>query len=95
MAPLCTLFVMAVRTETSDRTEQLLEQLRSRRQLPPPAERRRIREAAGVSLRELAGAIGTSHMAVDRWEKGAAPRNPAHLRAYSRLLDELRRLADA
>lgn len=95
MAQLCMLFVMAVRTETPDRAEQLLEQLRSRRQLPAPAERRQIREAAGVSLRELAGAIGNSHMAVDRWEKGAAPRNPAHLRAYSRLLNEFRRLADA
>ena len=95
MAQFCTLTVMAVRTETPDRAEQLLEQLRSRRRLPAAAERRQIREAAGVSLRELAGAIGTSHMAVDRWEKGAAPRDPAHLRAYSRLLDELRHLADA
>ena len=86
---------MAARTETPDRAEQLLEQLRSRRQLPAPAERRRIREAAGVSLRELAGAIGTSHMAVDRWERGAAPRSPAHLRAYSRLLNKLRHLAGA
>jgi hypothetical protein len=34
-------------------------------------------------------------MAVDGWEKGAAPRSPAHLRAHSRLLDELRRLAGA
>jgi hypothetical protein len=66
-----------------------------RRQLPAPTERRQIRAAAGVSLPELAGAIGTSHMAVDGWEKSAAPRSPAHLRAHSRLLDELRRLAGA
>jgi hypothetical protein len=31
-------------------------------------------------------------MAVDRWEKGARPRDPAHLAAYGRLLEELRRL---
>jgi hypothetical protein len=88
---------MAVRTETKDRTEALLEQLRARRQLPAPPERQRIREAAGVSLRQLAAAIppnGVSHMAVDRWEKGAQPHDPEHVRAYGRLLDELRHLAD-
>ena len=88
---------MAGKTMTQDRAEALLEELRSRRQLPIPAERRRIREAAGVSLRQLAAAIppdGVSAMAIVRWETGAQPRDPAHLRAYGRLLDELRRLTD-
>jgi hypothetical protein len=29
-------------------------------------------------------------MAIVRWEAGGTPREPAHLRAYSRLLQELR-----
>jgi hypothetical protein len=32
-------------------------------------------------------------MAVVRWEAGATPRDPAHVRAYSELLDELQRFA--
>jgi DNA-binding transcriptional regulator YiaG len=85
---------MVIQTVTENRAEALLEQLRSRRQLPPAAERRRIREAAGVSLRQLAAAIppgGVSAMAVVRWEAGAQPRDPAHVRAYGYLLEELRR----
>lgn len=89
----CTLIVMVSQTVTEERTEALLEQLCSQRQLPPGPERRRIREAAGVSLRQLAAAIGVSAMAIVRWEQGATPRDPAHLRAYGRLLDELARLS--
>jgi hypothetical protein len=80
---------------TEDRMAALLEQLRSRRRLPVAAERRQIRERAGVSIRKLAAAIppeGVSPMAVVRWEQGAQPRNPEHVRAYGQLLDELRRL---
>jgi transcriptional regulator with XRE-family HTH domain len=83
--------------DVGGRVEQLLEQLRSRRRLPPGPERRRIREAAGVSLRQLAAAIppnGVSRMAVVRWEAGATPRDPAHLRGYEELLDELRRFGE-
>jgi hypothetical protein len=76
-----------------DRAAELLERLRSRRRLPPASERRRIREAAGVSLRQIATAMpphGVSAMAVLRWEAGATPRDQAHLRAYGRLLEELK-----
>lgn len=84
---------MVSTTVMLDRTEALLDQLRSKRQLPPAIERRRIREAAGVSLRQLAEAIppaGVSRMAVVRWEAGATPRDPEHLRAYVELLVQLR-----
>jgi ApbE superfamily uncharacterized protein (UPF0280 family) len=77
--------------------DELLEQLRSRRRLPPGSERRRIREAAGVSVRRLAAAIpptGVSPMAVVRWEAGATPRDPAHLRVYGELLEELRHFGE-
>lgn len=79
----------------SERGEALIAQLRSQRRLPSPAERGRIRRDAGVSLRKLAAAIpphGVSAMAVVRWEAGATPRDPAHVRGYGRLLDELRHL---
>jgi DNA-binding transcriptional regulator YiaG len=71
--------------------EELLERARSRRTLPPPAERRRIREDAGISQHEVAKALGVSWTAVYRWERGSRPRE--HEAAYGQLLDELRRLA--
>jgi transcriptional regulator with XRE-family HTH domain len=70
--------------------ETLLEQVRSRRQLPPPSERRTIRQQAGLSLRDIGDALGVSHVAVSRWEAGATPRET---RAdYAALLEELRRI---
>jgi DNA-binding transcriptional regulator YiaG len=56
--------------------DELLERLHSRRKLPAKSERRRIREAAGVSLRDVALALGVSHTAVQKWEDGATPRDP-------------------
>ena len=73
--------------------DDLLTRVRSRRQLPPAAERRRIREAAGVSQRELARALGVSWTAVQRWEAGARPRDSSHLDEYRRALHELSHLA--
>jgi len=55
--------------------DELLVRARARRQLPSAEERRRIREAAGVSQRELALALGVSWTAVQRWENGARPRS--------------------
>ena len=72
------------------RSEALLARLRARRKLPPAIERKRIRRAAGASLRDVAAAIGVSHTAVVRWEKGADP--GPHTRAYAELLDELKSL---
>jgi DNA-binding transcriptional regulator YiaG len=80
-------------TETMTAEDKLLVRLRSRRKLPPPDERKLIREKANVSLRELAAAVGVSHMAIVRWEEGAQPADPEHVATYGRLLDELRRLA--
>ena len=70
---------------------QLLEQVRARRSLPKADERRRIREAAGVSLRDMAAVLGVSHSLVRHWELGGTPR--AQRAAYADLLDELQRLA--
>lgn len=80
-------------TSVTQAREQLLADLRARRRLPLPEERRRIRETAGVSLRQLGNALGASPMAVLRWEQGAEPRDPDQAREYGRLLDELKSLA--
>jgi transcriptional regulator with XRE-family HTH domain len=74
--------------------DELLEQVRSKRQLPVPEVRRRIRLAAGVSVRELAKALGVSHTAVASWEPPEGRTPSRGLRdEYRRLLEELRRLA--
>ncbi len=74
-----------------DGDSDLLERLRAKRELPLPAERRRIRVAAGASLRDVAHELGVSHTAVRRWEtKPSVPRESRI--AYARLLDELRQL---
>lgn len=70
----------------------LLARVRARRSLPPAEERRRIRQEAGVSQREMAKALGTSWTSVQRWEEGARPRK--HEASYMRLLDELRKLGE-
>jgi transcriptional regulator with XRE-family HTH domain len=72
-------------------TEELLERVRARQKLPRPAERRRIRERAGVSLRDMAAAVGVSHASIRTWEAGKwTPR--VHRAAYVDLLAELKRL---
>ncbi|MFJ6513451.1 telomere-associated protein Tap [Streptomyces sp. NPDC091406] len=55
-------------------------------QLPPPAERTRLREAAGVTRARLALALKTSAQMVKGYEMGSSePREP-RLSAYQRLL---------
>jgi DNA-binding transcriptional regulator YiaG len=56
--------------------------------LPPVPRRRRIREAAGVSMREMARTLDVDVMTVARWESGATPR-PEHAMVYRQLLDAL------
>jgi hypothetical protein len=86
------LFVMGLETMTEN---ALLDQVRSQRKLPSAARRRRIREDAGVSLRQLAAAVGDiSHMGVARWEAGATPASPEHVAAYGRILRKLERLLE-
>jgi DNA-binding transcriptional regulator YiaG len=64
----------------------------ARRQLPAPAERRRIRESAGVPLREIAGVLKVDTSTVSRWEAGQTmPRGARQVEAYAGLL---RRLAE-
>lgn len=69
---------------------KLLDRLRARRTLPVAAERKRIREAAGASLRDVAKELGVSATSVIRWERGASP--GGRTAAYAELLAELERI---
>ncbi len=58
-------------------------------QLPSPARRRSIRVSAGVSLRDVAAALGVNPMTVLRWERGdVEPRRNSAIR-YRQLLDRI------
>jgi transcriptional regulator with XRE-family HTH domain len=73
--------------------QPLVDHVRSA-QLPPVAERRRIRRRAGVSLRSVADALGVSPQSVLRWERGERP-TLEHAAAYRELLEALRAALDA
>ncbi len=67
---------------------QLAEEVRAA-QLPPVAERQRIRRTAGVTVREAAAAVGVSPMTLLRWEHGTRCPRRRHALAYGRLLAAL------
>ncbi|MCX4673607.1 helix-turn-helix domain-containing protein [Streptomyces sp. NBC_01381] len=56
-------------------------------QLPPPAERARLREAAGITQARLATALRSTTQTVKNWENGRSEPKPPRLEAYQRLLN--------
>ncbi len=70
----------------------MLAKARAHHSLPPPAERRRIREAAGLSQSDVALALGVSSPTVWRWEQepGFSPRSHRVLAEYAYLLEQLK-----
>ncbi|MFE6687445.1 telomere-associated protein Tap [Streptomyces sp. NPDC057743] len=56
-------------------------------EMPPPAERARLREAAQISQARLAQALRTSTQTVRNWEAGRSEPRPPRRQAYQRLLD--------
>ncbi|MET9111548.1 telomere-associated protein Tap [Streptomyces zhihengii] len=66
----------------------LLEQV-AQNDLPVPAERKRLREAAGLSQAQIATALGTRREAVGNWETGRFEPRPPKRAAYARLLEGL------
>ncbi|GBQ03496.1 helix-turn-helix domain-containing protein [Streptomyces spongiicola] len=69
--------------------DALLEEVASREPLPAPAERKRLREAAGLSQEQVAGVLQVRREAVSGWEAGRTePRAPKRA-AYARLLEGL------
>ncbi|MFQ6147470.1 telomere-associated protein Tap [Streptomyces seoulensis] len=55
-------------------------------QLPPPAERARLREAAGITQARLAAALKTTTQTVKNYENGRSEPKSPRLEAYQRLL---------
>ncbi|MCX4429419.1 telomere-associated protein Tap [Streptomyces mirabilis] len=56
-------------------------------EMPPPAERGRLREAAGVTQARLAQVLHTSTQTVKNWEVGRSEPRPPRRQAYLRLLE--------
>ncbi|MER5466526.1 helix-turn-helix domain-containing protein [Streptomyces sp. NPDC002668] len=67
----------------------------SRSPLPPPAERKRLRQAHGFTLDEVAGALKVRRATVSAWESGRTEPRPPEREAYARLLDRLAELYPA
>lgn len=80
---------MITETANSDPIDELVAAVRAAKLPPPPRERRRIRNVAGVSLRDAAQALGVTNLTVSRWERGIAEPKHEHATRYRRLLDAL------
>ncbi|MGW2765399.1 telomere-associated protein Tap [Streptomyces sp. NPDC001275] len=74
---------MATEEELFASVDALLEE---EPQLPPPPERARLREAAGITQARLAVALKTSTQTVKNWENGRSEPKEPRLSAYQRLL---------
>ncbi|MEV0375888.1 helix-turn-helix domain-containing protein [Streptomyces sp. NPDC050636] len=68
--------------------DALLEQV-AQDVLPDPAERKRLREAAGLSQAQIAKALDARREAVGNWETGKTEPRPPKRAAYARLLEGL------
>ncbi|WP_186782445.1 DNA-binding transcriptional regulator [Streptomyces sp. CBG9] len=74
---------MPSQDELFDAVDALLEE---EPQLPPPEERARLRETAGITQARLAATLKTSTQTVKNWENGRSEPKPPRLEAYQRLL---------
>ncbi|MFE1198462.1 telomere-associated protein Tap [Streptomyces olivaceoviridis] len=68
--------------------DALLEQV-AQDPLPSPAERKRLREAAGLSQDQVAKALQTRRESIGNWESGRSEPRPPKRAAYARLLEGL------
>ncbi|MFF8556601.1 telomere-associated protein Tap [Streptomyces sp. NPDC015501] len=87
----CLLEVTSVSTDENalfDAVDALLEQV-AQGDLPVPAERKRLREAAGLSQAQIATALDARREAVGNWEAGRTEPRPPKRAAYARLLEGL------
>lgn len=82
--------------------EDLVEEARSavaarrlRTDLPPPADRERIRRESGISARRCAVALGVTTSAFLKWEQGKATPEPSRAARYQRLLAALLDVIDS
>ncbi|MGW9440139.1 telomere-associated protein Tap [Streptomyces sp. NPDC055607] len=69
--------------------------LTSRAVLPPPEERKRLRQAHALTVDEVASALKVRRATVTSWEAGRTEPRPPERDAYARLLDGLAKLYPA
>ncbi|MEV2255957.1 helix-turn-helix domain-containing protein [Streptomyces sp. NPDC050147] len=79
---------MSTENELFSAVDALLEQV-AQDDLPVPAERKRLREAAGLSQAQIATALDARREAVGNWEAGRTEPRPPKRAAYARLLEGL------
>ncbi len=89
---------MTTTIEPASRPLPLVRRLQNRQDMdrgtPPPAERKRLREQAGASVREVAEQLGVTYQTVWQWENRPPKRiSDTHLGRYLALLAEFRALA--
>ncbi|MDX3343756.1 helix-turn-helix transcriptional regulator [Streptomyces sp. ME02-6979.5a] len=75
--------------------ESLLEEARLAKAMPPPEERLRLREAAGLTRAQVAEAVGVARGTVLAWEAGKSDPTPPGRLPYLRLLEGLAELHPA
>ncbi|MFB6570958.1 helix-turn-helix transcriptional regulator, partial [Streptomyces noursei] len=78
-----------------DSVEALLEEARLMARMPEPAERLRLREAAGLSRAQVATAVGVGRQTVANWESGETDPQPPGRIKYLRLLEGLAQIHPA
>ncbi|MER7338984.1 helix-turn-helix transcriptional regulator [Streptomyces sp. NPDC000075] len=82
-------------SETNEQTslfaavDALLEEAAAKDGLPVPDERKRLREAAGLSQDQIAKALSVRRETVTSWETGRTAPRPPKRAAYARLLEGL------
>ncbi|MGW6290145.1 helix-turn-helix transcriptional regulator [Streptomyces sp. NPDC055107] len=69
--------------------EALLEEARLAAAMPPPAERLRLREAAGFSRAHIAATVGVGRQTIANWETGVSDPTPPARYPYLRILKGL------
>nr|ABC67398.1 hypothetical protein pFRL1.10c [Streptomyces sp. FR1] len=79
---------MSTENELFSAVDALLEQV-AQDDLPVPEERKRLREAAGLSQAQIAKALDARREAVGNWETGKTEPRPPKRAAYARLLEGL------
>ncbi|MCL7382168.1 helix-turn-helix transcriptional regulator [Streptomyces sp. 35G-GA-8] len=79
---------MSTENELFSAVDALLKQV-AQDELPDPAERKRLREAAGLSQAQIATALNARREAVGNWEIGKSEPRPPKRAAYARLLEGL------
>ncbi|MFE9677105.1 telomere-associated protein Tap [Streptomyces sp. NPDC006259] len=79
-------------SELFDRVDALVA---SRSPLPPPAARKRLRQAHSLTLDEVAAALDVRRATVSGWEAGKTEPRPPERDAYARMLKQLAELYPA